>query len=312
MSYSKRHYFTQDQVAYILKRYPDISAGELLIEFNERYGTNLISRQIKNKIQQLQISKRKLDVNYGNYTKEMTAWLIANYKKMLIADLVNNFNAHFRVNFTRSAIWHKVYRLVGTDIDRTKEYAPRLRWTKEMLDFLRTNYEKYPYTKLTNLINSEFNIKTTPSSVEHKVNRLGLKKSKEAISRMAKSKNSTKYWFLPGHVSKLRAPIGYERVDRHGFIWVKEKDPDVFESKHRIIYKQHYGEIEEGINIVFLNGNKNDFRIENLVPLTNSELAIFNGTRIKVNGIDEIGQIKLAITKARSLIFKKYEKGTKK
>lgn len=57
-----------------------------------------------------------------------------------------------------------------------------------------------------------------------------------------------------------------------------------------MIYREHYGEIKEGMNIVFLNGNKQDYRIENLVALTNQELALFNTLKIQAKGIDEIGK----------------------
>ena len=65
--------------------------------------------------------------------------------------------------------------------------------------------------------------------------------------------------------------------------------------KARWVYMQHYGEIPEGVNIVQVNGDKLDFRIENLRALTNAELAYFNNTKIQPKGNDEAAIIKLDI-----------------
>ena len=43
------------------------------------------------------------------------------------------------------------------------------------------------------------------------------------------------------------AKVGSERVDnREGYIKIKIKEPDKWESKHKFIYESHYGKIEKG------------------------------------------------------------------
>lgn len=76
-------------------------------------------------------------------------------------------------------------------------------------------------------------------------------------------------------------PLGFERVNKDGYIEVKVRDsaidgiqPNVpgqfncnYRMKHHIVYEQAYGSIPEGCNVVFANGDKTDFRPENLVAV---------------------------------------------
>ena len=237
------------------------------------------------------MTKRNVQDNYGKYTPEMVEWLKINFEKTKFDTLVEAFNKHFNTTFTKSALWHKTNRILDGQITRVNKYIPRTKWTNEMVNWLKENYNKYSYKKASEQINKIFNVKTTTGSVEHKVNRLGLKKDKEGLRASYNFKRASKFWFRRGRISPIKKPIGYERLDKKtGIIWIKTQDPDIFEAKHRVIYREHYGEIKEGMNIVFLNGNKQDYRIENLVALTNQELALFNTLKIQAKGIDEIGK----------------------
>ena len=51
---------------------------------------------------------------------------------------------------------------------------------------------------------------------------------------------------------------------------------DNWELKHRIIYKQHYGDIPNGYNIMFADKNKRNFDIDNLILVSKSEDLIMN------------------------------------
>lgn len=303
--------FTQEQVDFIITNYKTIDNEDLLCLFNSTFNTNLSKKQIQSKIKQLQIAKRNIQKNYGKYTEEMVAWLKENFEKMNLIILTETFNNKFNTTYTKSAIWHKTYRVIDCQFDRTRNYIPRITWKKEVLNYLKANYNNYTYKQLSELMNEKFKLKTTASSIEHKISRLGLKKSLEARQKQSRSRKCSKFWFKPGHSPVTKKPIGYERIDTNGTVWVKTKDPDVFVQKHRLIYKQHFGEIKEGVNIVFLNGDKKDYRIENLVALTNSELALFNNTKINANNNDDIARVKFAVTKVKAAVFKKRSKGEK-
>lgn len=301
----RRHSFTQQQSIFISKHYPNMTVNELTKLFNENFGTQLIYSQIKNRVQRMKVTKRNLKKNHGKYTDDMIDFLVTNYNTVKLDDLTNMFNEKFNTDFTKSALWHKLDRVLNSKYDRTREYIPRVKWTKELENFLKANYNDYTYKEVSEMLNEKFNIKTTPNSIEHKVSRLGLRKSKDAMRKSFKKKRLSRFHFKKGQVPAIKKPIGYETERLCGYIWIKVAEPDVFEQKHRYVYRKHYGNIPEGANIVFLNGNRRDFRIENLVAMSNAELAHFAGTRIETNNNDDIAKIKLAIAKVKKTIFEK-------
>lgn len=101
--------------------------------------------------------------------------------------------------------------------------------------------------------------------------------SAEMIERSAKTR------FKKGQDPHNAVPIGYERITQDGYVEVKVrhlKGGDAknknFVLKHRMIYEQNFGEISEGMNVEFLDGNKLNFELSNLVLRTRQENMLRN------------------------------------
>lgn len=82
--------------------------------------------------------------------------------------------------------------------------------------------------------------------------------------------------FKKGLKPPLYRPVGSERIDRDGYIVIKVEDHKPWKLKHRHIWEQHNGPIPKGHVILFNNGDKTDFRIENLLLISRKQLAILN------------------------------------
>lgn len=272
----KRFRFTQAQVDFIITNYKHMQLADLVKAFNEKFSTTLTSIQIKNKIRQIGITKRNVKNNYGKYTDEMIEWLAKHHNTVKLEDLVKMFNETFNTDYTKSAIWHKIDRAKNIKYNRTREYVPRLNWTKELVTYLKENYDHYSYNDLSNIMNKKFNIKTTTSSIEHKVYRLGLKKSEKGIAKSRDNKTISKFWFKKGHIPWHKKQLGYERVQPGGWTWVKVAEPDVFEAKHRVVWEKANGPIPKDKCIIFLDGNRGNFNLDNLKLINRSELVILN------------------------------------
>lgn len=79
-------------------------------------------------------------------------------------------------------------------------------------------------------------------------------------------------------VKAFSVPIGTEHKDSQGYTLVKVKDDKGgksknWETKQRVVWKQHYGEIPDDYFILFLNNDITDFRIENLVCVPRGVIA---------------------------------------
>lgn len=282
MSY---HLFTQEQVDFILDNYQNCTVEQLTYMMNGLFDYDFTIRQISNKIRDLNIRKRNLKKNFGKYTPEMCKWLKDNYNTVRLDELTSLFNTTFNVDFTKSAVWHKINRIIEGGIVRDEhKMITRTKWTTEMIEWLKHHYEDDSYNRLAIKINETFNVKVTGSSIEHKITRLGLKKSKESIKRYILP---NAFSFKKGHIPASKKPIGYERIHPDGYTFVKVAEPDVFIGKHRVVYEQYHGPIPENYNVIFADGNKSNFNIDNLVLVSNAELVIINTRKLRFKGNTE-------------------------
>ena len=70
--------------------------------------------------------------------------------------------------------------------------------------------------------------------------------------------------FRPGHIPNNWKPIGSERIDTDGFTMVKVAEPNKWKSKQRHIWELINGPIDRSEIVIFLDGNKQNFDIDNL------------------------------------------------
>lgn len=101
--------------------------------------------------------------------------------------------------------------------------------------------------------------------------------SAESIAKSAKTR------FKKGQDPHNTHEIGYERISKDGYVEVKfmhlkngKGNNENFEFKHRIIYKEKIGEIPEGMIVEFLDGDKTNFDVSNLVLRTRKENLLRN------------------------------------
>lgn len=92
--------------------------------------------------------------------------------------------------------------------------------------------------------------------------------------------------FAKGNVPPNHRPVGSERISKDGYIEVKVAEPNKWRLKQRVVYEEAKGKIPEGCTIIFLDGNKRNFDIDNLRCITRSELLYLN-----CNGLNNSNEI---------------------
>ena len=191
------------------------------------------------------------------------------------------------------------------------------RYSEEQKEFIITNnYGKYS-KELAEMFNQYFNTNITAKEIAYfrKNNKLksGLtgqfkkgnvphnkyKKqveymSKEAIERTKKTR------FKKGNKPKNYRPVGSERITKDGYIEVKVADPNKWETKNKIIYKQYYGDIPKGHKVIYADGNKLNNDINNLILVSDNEELIMNKHKLRTENIE--------LTKTGYLIAKVIDK----
>ena len=83
--------------------------------------------------------------------------------------------------------------------------------------------------------------------------------------------------FKKGQKSHNYKPVGSERITKDGYCEIKVSDTGRrWKSKHVLIYEKHHGKVPKGSAVIFLDGDKRNFDIDNLYLVTRSQLAMLN------------------------------------
>lgn len=80
--------------------------------------------------------------------------------------------------------------------------------------------------------------------------------------------------FKPGIIPHNTLPVGTELVLPDGYVWVKinniprAKKNVNWRQKHRLLWEQNYGEIPEGYLVIFKDGDRRNFDLDNLACIS--------------------------------------------
>lgn len=71
-------------------------------------------------------------------------------------------------------------------------------------------------------------------------------------------------------------PVGSERVSVDGYTEVKIADPKTWKMKHVVEWEKENGPVPKGHVVIFADGNKTNFALDNLLLITRRVLAVIN------------------------------------
>jgi len=87
--------------------------------------------------------------------------------------------------------------------------------------------------------------------------------------------------FRKGHISSKHREVGEERINKDGYVEIKIAEPNRWEPKHRIIWEKENGPIPRGNLLIFLDQNKQNIRLDNLMLITKEENARINQNHLR-------------------------------
>lgn len=161
-------------------------------------------------------------------------------------------------------------------------------YSEENVKFLIENVKGISHKELTKRFNEKFNTNLSESAIANMKRKLKLTngidtrfKKGQASWNKGKNMSQEQYekckrtMFQKGNLSNAR-PIGDERIDIDGYTYIKVKQPNKWVLKHRWLYEKEKGKIPKGYNLIFADGNRQNFDLDNLILISNSELFIMN------------------------------------
>lgn len=197
-------------------------------------------------------------------------------------------------------------------------------YTEEELEFLKVNYVTYSAKELTILFNEKFNLNLTPTRIKAVMTRHKFKsgrtgcfeKGNPAFNKGLKwndymssesQAKSRKTCFNSdrsiNNANHNEVPVGTERLDKDGYVLVKQPyrtglaSAKFWKYKHHIVWEEVNGTIPKGMNVIFADGNKLNCDIENLILVSNAELLIINQNHLYVKDLPEATKCGATIAK---------------
>lgn len=161
------------------------------------------------------------------------------------------------------------------------------KYTNEMIEFLKEVAPQKTYKEITELFNKKFNLNVTAEKIKSLLSRkkicTGTKGCLHKKGSIPWNKGKKGYMganrtsFKKGHKPKNWRPVGSERVDKDGYTLIKIAEPRSWYLKHRLIWEEHYKmKVPFGQAIIFGDGDKTNFSIENLICVSRKELRVLN------------------------------------
>ena len=172
----------------------------------------------------------------------------------------------------------------------SKDKKPQHKWTDEEKEYLALIVKGSTYKEITKKMNDKFEYNFSEEQVKGMMYRNKLttgtggyfKKGSTPWNKGLKGyMGANKTSFKKGTIPPNQVPIGTESINKGGYIKVKVGEPNKWKLKQRYIYEQHYGEIPDGHSIIFADGNKMNFDIDNLIAVSKSEVLILNNNNLR-------------------------------
>lgn len=255
------------------------------------------------------------------YTVDHIAFLEAGYPLMRGAELTAKFNTHFGLNKSEKAI-RTVLKNRNIKCGRKPGFRKgeniRL-FTGEQLAFIKREYRTYSVKSLTKILNKKFGLSITPEQLKTFISNHGI-----LSGRNGRFGKGSQPWntgtkgvckpndgsFRKGSIPPNLKPLGHERVcSKDGYILVKiqEENPYTgektrYKAKHIVVWEKHNGPVPKGFNVRFIDGDKTNCDIENLVMVSKAEHLRL--TKLGYNDTDpELKPSVLALAKLETKTF---------
>ena len=171
------------------------------------------------------------------------------------------------------------------------------KYTQEHIDYIATNIQGCPFKELTDKFNERFGMDLRVSAMISLSARHGLHNGRD--TRLNKGYTPTQFkkghapwnkdlkgqggWeptqFKTGHRPANWMPIGTERINADGYVDIKIQDGQQrknWRGKHILIWEEHNGPLPKGHAVIFGDGNRRNFEVDNLLLVSRAQLARMN------------------------------------
>ena len=231
-------------------------------------------------------------MNRFRYTAEMIEWLCTNAPGARVRDLTENFNREFNSKKTyqqiRSALKNNKIR---TGVPGGLPKGTCLTFDSDQVDFIKRSYIVLSLTELTIAFNNTFPDQTKTEcqirsfTRNHRIRSGRSGRFEKGSISWNKGKSyqpggkSNETQFKKGHRPENTTYEGHERLSKDGYVLVSvnQRNPHTgfhrhYVLKHRYIWEKTNGPIPEDMCLKFVDGNRQNCDLRNMVLISRSLL----------------------------------------
>lgn len=224
------------------------------------------------------------------YTEEQHRFIEANVKGMTLKNLVELVNSKFHTDFTekRMKAYKKNHKLKSGISGGVPAGGPTELYPEEIQKFIELHYIGVGHKNMADLLNRNFGTSYIPEQMKayyhnHKLNS-GLDgrflKGQEPFNKGTHIGGWEPTQFKKGNIPHNWLPVGSERINRDGYFEIKIADPRAWKGKHILIWEEHNGTVPKGYAVIFGDGDRSNFDIDNLILVSRPQLALLNRYRL--------------------------------
>ena len=205
-----------------------------------------------------------------------------NKKKTILEKVNKKFNLTLNINQLNNCMYS---RGIKARIRHT--------WTDEQVEYLKSIAEGTPRKDIVDKINEKFDLNLSMQQIRDCMNDRGIRNN---IDKKFSAKN--------GNRCQQEKPVGTISKWECGYARIKTGKNE-WEFIQRYVWKEHHGEIPPNHSVIFLDGNTDNYNIENLALVNRNELMKYNSMRLNSND-QELNRVTVNLAK---LMTKVKEKG---
>lgn len=188
----------------------------------------------------------------------------------------------------------------------------RRRYTGEEIDFLRKNAPGRHYHEIVEMFNKKFEYQIDAKKLKYTLRNHNISTGlsgqfEKGIIPHNKGKKfsgtGNRTTFRKGATPHNKMDVGEDTITTDGYVKTKIAEPDVWEYKHKLIWKEKNGPIPEGHSVIFADGNKLNLDIDNLLLVSKAELLMMNRRKL-ISEDSELTKTGLNVVKVMNKIHK--------
>jgi len=182
------------------------------------------------------------------------------------------------------------------------------KYTQEHIAYIAANIQGCSFKELTEKFNAKFNMNLKVAAMVSLADRHGLHNGRDAKFNKGHEPTQFKKGHTPwnkgkkginigGHATQFKkgnkpanwVPIGTERISKDGYVEVKITDGKLnknWRAKHIMVWEAANGLIPKGHAVIFGDGDKRNFDLNNLLLVTRKQLVRLNQKKLIQNDIE--------------------------